>query len=143
MTISFRDITPDNFRAVIGLKVAPDQEHFVAANVYSLAQARVYPGMTPAALYAGETPVGFVMYAWEAPEYYIIRYMIAAEHQRQGYGRAALGRLLEQFRGNPECRTVALSYEPENRVAAALYASFGFVETGEVDDGEVVARLRF
>ncbi len=36
----------------------------------------------------------------------------------------------------------ALSYQPDNEVAKALYASLGFVETGEVDDDEVVARRR-
>ncbi|TXH42975.1 MAG: GNAT family N-acetyltransferase, partial [Burkholderiaceae bacterium] len=43
MSITLRPITPDNYRAVFGLKVAPDQVHFVADNVYSLAQARVFP----------------------------------------------------------------------------------------------------
>ena len=35
-----------------------------------------------------------------------------------------------------------LSYEPENDVARKLYNSFGFRETGEMDEGEVVAALR-
>ena len=34
----------------------------------------------------------------------------------------------------------ALSYQPENTAARALYASLGFVETGEQEDDEVVAR---
>jgi diamine N-acetyltransferase len=38
--------------------------------------------------------------------------------------------------------TVAISYEPGNDVARKLYASFGFYETGELDEGEVVALLR-
>ena len=36
----------------------------------------------------------------------------------------------------------ALSYEPENEVAKKLYASFGFVENGEMDDDEIVAVLK-
>jgi diamine N-acetyltransferase len=37
-------------------------------------------------------------------------------------------------------REAALSYEPENTVARQLYASLGFVETGERADDEFVAR---
>jgi len=42
----------------------------------------------------------------------------------------------------PGCRQVALSYRPDNTVARGLYASAGFVETGEMEDDEVVARLQ-
>ena len=35
---------------------------------------------------------------------------------------------------------MALSYSPENTAARELYASLGFVETGEQEDDEVVAR---
>ena len=35
-----------------------------------------------------------------------------------------------------------LSYEPENTVAKSLYASFGFVETGEKDGEEQIAVLK-
>ena len=34
-----------------------------------------------------------------------------------------------------------LSYEPENAAARALYRSFGFRETGEMDGDEVIAVL--
>ena len=37
---------------------------------------------------------------------------------------------------------MALSYDPENTVARSLYASMGFVETGEISDNETVARRR-
>jgi diamine N-acetyltransferase len=143
MTITLNTITPENYRAVFGLKVAPDQAHFVADNVYSMAQARVFSHLAPLALYAGETPVGFVMYGPEAPgKVSIWRYMIGAERQRQGYGRAGLAAVLRHIQAEtPDCREISLSYEPANRVAARLYAGFGFVETGEVDDGELVARL--
>ncbi|WP_330400122.1 N-acetyltransferase [Pseudobutyrivibrio ruminis] len=35
-----------------------------------------------------------------------------------------------------------LSYEPENQVAKDLYASFGFVETGDMDGEEIIAVLK-
>lgn len=141
--MTLREITPDNYRAIFALKVAPGQEGFVANNVYSLAQAKVFAAAVPLAIYAEDTPVGFVMYTPEdAGKFSIWRYMIGAEHQQKGYGRAALKVVLNHLSTqNPACREVVLSYEPANTVAARLYASFGFVETGEVDDGELVASL--
>ena len=39
------------------------------------------------------------------------------------------------------CREIFLGYVPGNAVAERLYARFGFVPTGEIEDGEIVARL--
>jgi len=36
---------------------------------------------------------------------------------------------------------VSLSYEPENVAAKTLYSSIGFVETGNLQYGEMVAKL--
>ena len=57
---------------------------------------------------------------------------------RPGRGAAALTVLRARRPGGAR---FALSYQPDNAVARRLYAGLGFVETGEVDDDEVVARL--
>lgn len=36
---------------------------------------------------------------------------------------------------------VTISYEPENVVTKTLYISFDFVETGNIEDGELVSKL--
>ena len=57
--INFRAITEDNFDAIIRMK-RPDDEHFVASNAYSLAQAWLYRDagdVYPFAIYDDETPV--------------------------------------------------------------------------------------
>jgi len=46
-----REITQKNFKECIRLKVAPDQESYVADNTYSLAQTKVNPLLTPLAIY--------------------------------------------------------------------------------------------
>ena len=48
--------------------------------------------------------------------------------------------LLNHLARQPGYREAALSYEPENTVARRLYASLGFVETGERVEDELVAR---
>ena len=61
-TISLREITRETLRDVLRLKVAPEQEKFVATNAVSIAQAHFYPETAWfRAIYADDTPVGFVM----------------------------------------------------------------------------------
>jgi diamine N-acetyltransferase len=144
--VSLRPVTEVNFNEVIRLSVRDDQKHFVASNAYSLAEAHVFPGRYPLAIYAGDTPVGFAMYVdWnerQPHEYWIFRLMIAAGQQGRGYGRAAMRLLVEQMRATlPGCRRIYISYEPENEVARKLYASLGFVTRGERLSGEEVAWL--
>ena len=141
--ITLREITPDNFDAVIDLKVRDDQKHFVASNLYSLAEARVFPERYPLAVYANETPIGFVMYCFlaERQEYWIFRVMIAEDQQGKGYGRAAMYQVTDRMRKINGCRQIFISYEPENDMARKLYTSMGFIITGEIFEEEEVARL--
>jgi diamine N-acetyltransferase len=49
--------------------------------------------------------------------------------------------VLDVFRANGQIKNVGISYEPENEAARKLYASLGFVEPGEIMDGETLAVL--
>lgn len=143
MAISLQPITRQNIRDITRLHVADGQEHFVASNVMSLAQAYVEPGFVPLAIYNDAEPVGFLMHGRsdEVPGDWIIRLMIDAQHQGQGYARAALQQAIERIKAQPDCHEIMISYEPNNTAARTLYASLGFQETDEAWDGEVVARL--
>jgi diamine N-acetyltransferase len=139
--VSLRGITPQNYEPIISMNVREDQKNFVAPNVHSLAEAYVFPLRSPLAIYADETPVGFLMYTYweERQEHWIFRLMIAADYQRKGYGRAAMILLLERMRAIPGCKKIFISYEPENDGARKLYASLGFHQTGDMVGGEEVA----
>ncbi|RPJ50587.1 MAG: GNAT family N-acetyltransferase [Chloroflexi bacterium] len=141
--ISLREVTPENYDTIISMKVREDQKNFVASNVHSLAEACVFPGRKPMAIYAGEIPVGFLMFTYweERQQHWIFRLMIAAEHQRQGYGQAAMLLLIERMRAIPGCHQIFISYEPENQAARMLYSNLGFRPTGEIEGGEEVACL--
>lgn len=144
--VSLREITPDNFSEVIDLDVAADQKLFVAPNVKSIAQAKVYPTAVPLAVYDDEQMVGFVMYAYDTDEkkYYLVRLMIDARHQGKGYGKAATREVIERMRAIADCREIFLSFVPENTGAEKLYARVGFKRTGKTsDEGEIIMRFVF
>ena len=67
---------------------------------------------------------------------------ILVDESRQGRGldRAAVVEALHLLGERAGAAGFALSYHPANTPAKALHASLGFVETGEVDGDEVVAR---
>jgi diamine N-acetyltransferase len=155
MTPSIQPVTIKNWNELAKLKVREDQSKFVAPNVYSIAESQFgydepdgsgHWDMHPFGIYDGETPVGFFMYGYNFAnqefEAFIIRLMVDQKDQGKGYGKFGMQQMLEIFRQDERIRCVGISYEPNNDVARKLYASLGFVETGEIHDGEVVAVLR-
>lgn len=156
--IELRKITWDSFDDCLRLKLHPEQENFVASNVYSLAQSYVallndkIPPMSYA-IYHEDTLIGFTMMYYETAEeneygdepcYGMNRFMIDKQYQGKGYGRMAMEKVLEHIRSFPHGPATAmyLSYDDDNVVARRLYASYGFVETGERNSSdEVIAKL--
>jgi diamine N-acetyltransferase len=67
--------------------------------------------------------------------------MIAAEQQGKGYGRRALELLVDRARSLPGATQLLTSYVPAECGPEGFYKGFGFVDTGEVENGEVVCRL--
>lgn len=140
MPVTLRKVTQENWRSVARLEVAEDQRHFVAPNVYSLAEAAYDPGLTPVAVYAGETLVGFALYTHEPfpgdwtftrtsyqGELGILRLMVDKQYQGKGYGRQAMQILIEQMRQLPGGHAIILNFAPANEGARRLYERLGFV----------------
>ncbi len=158
--IRLERISGKNVRDIMNLRVGDAQKSFVAPNDISIIEA--YIAMThhgqafPFGIYDDEKPVGFCMIGfgadddWEdAPaiakgSYNLWRLMIDKREQGKGYGKAAMKRILDFIAGEPcgPAEYCWLSYEPENAAAKALYAAFGFTETGEWDGDEVIAALK-
>lgn len=152
MTTTLRDVTKENWQACVALRLAPEQEHFVASNAYSLAESKFMPTFVPQAIYAPAGPdaaaivVGFAMYGYYpdgAPplglRHWIFRLMIASDYQGRGYGTAALQEIIARLEADPACNEVLIGYEPDNVVARALYARLGFAERGTTPWGELYA----
>ena len=154
MGITLQPVTAKNWRELIKLKVRDDQNHFVASNLFSIAEAQFgddFEGhwdLHPFGIYDGETPVGFLMYGYNflhpTQQAFIQRLMVDEKYQGKGYGRVAMEKMLEIFRADERIKTVGISYEPDNDAARKLYASLGFVETGRIlfDEVEAVLNLR-
>jgi diamine N-acetyltransferase len=140
--VELRDVTADNWRDVVRIEPRQDQRRFVASVAYYLNLCHYGEDWRPLALYEGGEPVGFAMWGYDTEEgsYWIGGLVIGAEHQGKGYGRAAMEALLDHLGAQPDYREAALSCDPENTLARRLYASLGFVETGERVDDELVAR---
>ena len=142
--VSLRDVTKDTLQSVLDLKVSPDQEMFVATNAKSIAQAHFHENAWFRAVYAGDTPVGFVMISDipEKGEYFLWRFMIAAEHQGKSYGRQALTLLIEHVKTRPQAKELLTSHVPGEGSPGGFYEKMGFEYTGEEYDGELLMKLR-
>ena len=144
MSITLRPVDGSNFRKCVDLKVADGQENFVASNVFSIAQSKIYPHLVPLAAYAGDELVGFAMYECnpQTGSHWIDRVMIDHAHQGRGCGRALTLALIEKIR-QLDAAEVFLSIVPGNENAEKLYQSLGFERTGNVSEGgEMIMRLK-
>jgi diamine N-acetyltransferase len=141
--VSLREVTKENLREILRLKVHADQERFVASNAISFAQA--YFDRDAAwfrAIYADDTPVGFVMMHVQPSEskYYLWRFMIDHRYQKSGYGARALEQVIDDVRQRPGARELTTSVVPGDGTPGPFYEKLGFVYTGELDDDERVMR---
>src|SRR5436853_5515397 len=125
MNVSLREITRDNWLECVRLKVADDQQKFVASNAVSLAQSKYEPECVPLAAYDGDKIVGFVMYRPEdygiSKLWFIDRLMVGTQYQGKGYGRAAMEALIARLKAAPGFNAILISFIPGNVAAEKLY----------------------
>ncbi|MCE2723234.1 MAG: GNAT family N-acetyltransferase [Burkholderiales bacterium] len=153
--VTLREITAETARSIMFLDVAPHQDGLVAPNAVSMAQAHFAPQAWMRAIYADEAPVGFLMLedstlvaSNTTPDLhnderyiYLWRFMVDARYQQLGYGAQAISAAIAYARTRPGVKYMLLSFVPAEQNPEPIYARFGFVRTGEIDDGEVVMAL--
>jgi len=130
--VTLREVTKDNVNSICNLEVKETQRDFVASNAVSLAQMHFEPKAWARAVYAGDTPVGFVMLRDDPEEqkYYVWRYMIAGEYQGFGFGYRAMEQVIEYVRSRPGAAELTLSYVPGEGSPREFYMRLGFEDTG-------------
>jgi diamine N-acetyltransferase len=143
--VSLREITEDSLRDILRLSVTEAQKGFVADNAVSIAQAHFSKHAWMRAIYADDTPVGFLMLYddHEKPEYFLWRLMVDARYQRSGFARRAVEQLIEHVRARPRAQRLMTSAVPGEGGPRGFYERLGFHATGEMDDDEEVLCLEF
>ncbi len=158
--IELRKITGENIEEVIALEVAENQQDYLeTTNLRSFADAHILNAdgipANPIAIYADDIMVGFMMYIYdtmdhesfekevfyEKKSYFIWHMMIDKSYQGKGYGKLAFEQLLLDIEKRPygEAEYVSLFYHTSNIKAKTLYASFGFVDAGIIQDHSMLA----
>ncbi len=147
-TVTLREVTTSNYRDIVKLAVAPDQQKFVANNAFSLVQAHYHDEAWFRAIYADETPVGFVMLEdatqSQGDEYKarvgLWRLMIDHRYQGLGFAWQTLNQVVAHVKTRPNITELYNSCVPGDEANAgplAFYQRFGFQLTGIVDDDEL------
>ena len=143
--VSLREVTRETVRAIMKLDVSESQKSFVAPNSVSIAQAYFEPKAWFRAIYADETPVGFVMLFddSEKPTYYLWRYMVDSKFQGMGFGKKALELVIEYVKTRPDATELLLSYMPGEGAPNIFYEKLGFKDTGVKHGDELEMKLIF
>ena len=143
--VTLRPIDDSNRAEVEALRVSTAQQQFVANVADSLLEAAAEPDGRALywAVYANETPVGFVMIAWDVDPtegligpWFLWKLAIDRDHQRRGYGQAVVDAIVEIVRTNGGTELYT-SYVDEAGGPKDFYARLGFVPAGD-HGGEVL-----
>ena len=143
--VNIAPVSSADWRAVAALTVTPEQRGFVAEPSYYLALCCFgEAGWRPLSMAVDGEVVGFLMWAIDPSDgsCWLGGVLVEAARQGHGIGRAGVAAALRHLSSEHGYRAFALSYHPENLRARRIYARLGFVETGERDGDEIVARWR-
>ena len=157
--INLRPITWSNYEEIIALEIHDHQKEFVDSNERCLVKAYIdlKENGTKSfeyGIYYGDNPIGFAMMEFVPAEdsqlfdddYYMIwEFMIDKNHQGKGLGRSAMTAIVEHLKTKPEgdANSVIVPYEPDNKIAAKLYSSVGFEDTGKRrNTGDILVQFK-
>lgn len=128
--VYLENINKDNFYKLIKMQ----KQNHVAPNVYSIAQAYIYPkGKPKAIINEKKEVVGFVMYGLDGDdELWIWRLSIDTCYQGKGYGKETVKKVIERVLVEyPAEKKLWLGTNPENERAIKLYTGLGFKDSGK------------
>lgn len=145
------EITPDDAYLWGRLRTHHSQERFVSPMALSFRDA-LFPEVIDGApvvpwmrgVLADGERVGFLMLAMVTdhhPEPYMWRLLIDRMHQRRGLGTQVLAALCAQLRAWGHT-TLTTSWGQGPGSPEPFYLAHGFVPTGDIDDDEIVGRVR-
>jgi diamine N-acetyltransferase len=144
MNIIFKEVDRSNWEECTELCVKEEQNDFVAANWYSILQAKFESDCFPFCIYDDDIMVGFIMYDSDpdTKRLEMSRLMIDIKFQGKGYGKTAVLKLLNLVKEKYGHVKFYTSFEPNNKIAQKLYESVGFNKTGEIMWDEEVMMIQ-
>lgn len=143
--ICLKKIDRSNWREATFVTTDPERkcpldEQWVTSTAFSIVQSVYEPEWESRLIYDDDKIIGFVFYGmWpdkNAP--LLCRYTIDVEQQGKGYGQQALPIIIDEMIQQYNCEHIYLTLEESNTRAVHIYRKFGFIPTGEVDEGESV-----
>ncbi len=139
--IELKNITKENWFKCTQLQITGEQKkNFPAAPVYWLAECRYMSDWHEYAIYNDDELIGFTVYGFDPDvnEYEIYAVMIDKSHQGKGYGKTAMYRLIEKIKTKHNRSKLYICHREANIVAAKLYESLDFKDTGIRYNGEII-----
>ena len=138
--ISLIDITENNYLKVCELKVAENQQGFVASPVRILASAYAMRNNNARAWAIADieakTIIGVIMVKdlSEDPACYTIeQFLIDHRHQNKGHGKQALKLAVDTLAKEQKYPAIEICVKKEASAAVTLYKNAGFTDTGYTD----------
>jgi diamine N-acetyltransferase len=154
-TVELREIiTPEDRRAVLGLRRAPGQEAYLGSMESHFEDADDQPEAMPRAWAVHDAStgdlVGFAMISDNIPEpidddmvgpYFLWRLLIDEAFQRRGYGAATIDAIVDYLGTRPGADTLFTSCHDGEGSPRGFYLRHGFVDTGVVKWDENILAL--
>ena len=149
-SLKYQEITKGNFYEIIKLSktLSNEQQKCVAHNAFSIGEGSVNPNAYYRGIYNDSTPVGFYMLFIPdeksikegEKDFYLWRFMIAGDHQGKHFGFEALDHIVDMGRRLGYKKLVTSCHMGEVS-PYKFYLKYGFIDTGEIDEGEQVLSI--
>ena len=143
--VTLREVTADTVEIICRLSVAEEDREYIAPNGTSIAEAHFWPDLAWfRAIYADETPVGFIMFHLEPEKdfFFLWRFMVDQRYQGMGFGKRALELGIDFIRTHPNAKSLYTSYIEREGHPGGFYKKLGFVGTEDINvEGEVALKL--
>lgn len=138
--IQFKNITADNWKECINLKLFDGEKDFIHPNIYSIAEAQFYPKAISKAIYDEDKMVGYTMFGEDEENsnvYYIDRLMISKDYRKQGFATKTI-QLIVKKAINKGYKKISTSISLENDKMKKLLIKNGFNTKNELDGEEII-----
>lgn len=147
--IILEPLSKENWEQCANLQVSDSQKENLPTNLHSIAELQFYPQTKAFAIKDDSDLVGFLTCGipedYSAPK--IFRFMIEKKFQRQGYGAAALKKVVKMLFDESNADEVQVCYHPNKDELKRFYGSVGFKEreilpTPRRSEGKMLATVR-